>query len=219
VSRLKTGVPASYVEVDRLPAMNVDTMATLFALLTVIAITAVIAIALLAVASRDGFSSTKDAVWETLGPSALWLAFLVALTATLGSLYLSEVAHFVPCKLCWYQRIAMYPLVPILAIAAWKRDFSVVRYVVPLAVIGAAISIYHYQLERFPSQASVSCSADAPCTVVWIWKFHFVSIPLMALSGFALIVALVLVARSSARLDTDEDGATLAEHSGATAAP
>jgi len=199
--------------------MNVDTMATLFALLTVIAIAAVIAIALLAVASRDGFSSTKDAVWETLGPSALWLAFLVALTATLGSLYLSEVAHFVPCKLCWYQRIAMYPLVPILAIAAWKRDFSVVRYVVPLAVIGAAISIYHYQLERFPSQASVSCSADAPCTVVWIWKFHFVSIPLMALSGFALIVALVLVARSSARLDTDEDGATLAEHSGATAAP
>jgi disulfide bond formation protein DsbB len=199
--------------------MDVDTMATLFALLTVIAIAAVIAIALLAVAGRDGFSSTKDAVWETLGPSALWLAFLVALTATLGSLYLSEVAHFVPCKLCWYQRIAMYPLVPILAIAAWKRDVAVVRYAVPLAVIGAAISIYHYQLERFPSQASVSCSADAPCTVVWIWKFHFVSIPLMALSGFALIVALVLVARSFARLDTDDDSATLAEHSGATAAP
>lgn len=199
--------------------MDVDAMATLFALLTVIAIAAVIAIALLTVAGRDGFSSTKDAVWETLGPSALWLAFLVALTATLGSLYLSEVAHFVPCKLCWYQRIAMYPLVPILAIAAWKRDVAVVRYAVPLAVIGAAISIYHYQLERFPSQASVSCSADAPCTVVWIWKFHFVSIPLMALSGFALIVALVLVARSFVRLDTDDDGATLAEHSGATAAP
>lgn len=199
--------------------MNVDAMATLFALLTVIAIAAVTAIVLLAVAGRDGFPSTRDTVWETLGPSALWLAFLVALTATLGSLYLSEVAHFVPCKLCWYQRIAMYPLVPVLAIAAWKRDVSVVRYVVPLAVIGAAISIYHYQLERFPNQASVSCSADAPCTVVWIWKFHFVSIPLMALSGFALIVALVLVARSSARLDTDDDGATLAEHSGATAAP
>ena len=199
--------------------MKVDTMATLFALLTVVAIAAVAAVALLAVAGRDGFSSTRDTVWETLGPSALWLAFLVALTATLGSLYLSEVAHFVPCKLCWYQRIAMYPLVPILAIAAWKRDVSVVRYVVPLAVIGAAISIYHYQLERFPSQASVSCSADAPCTVVWIWKFHFVSIPLMALSGFALIVALVLVARSSARLDSDDDSATLDEHSGATAAP
>ncbi|MGZ8602880.1 MAG: disulfide bond formation protein B, partial [Actinomycetota bacterium] len=157
--------------------MKVDTMATLFALLTVVAIAAVAAVALLAVAGRDGFSSTRDTVWETLGPSALWLAFLVALTATVGSLYLSEVAHFVPCKLCWYQRIAMYPLVPILAIAAWKRDVSVARYVVPLAAIGAAISIYHYQLERFPSQASVSCSADAPCTVVWIWKFHFVSIP------------------------------------------
>jgi disulfide bond formation protein DsbB len=199
--------------------MNVDTMATLFALLTVIAVAAVIAIALLALAGRDGFSSTKDVVWETLGPSALWLAFLVALTATLGSLYLSEVAHFVPCKLCWYQRIAMYPLVPILGIAAWKRDTGVARYAIPLALIGAAISIYHYQLERFPNQASVSCSAEAPCTVVWIWKFHFVSIPFMALSAFALIVALVLVARSFARLDTDDDGATLGEHSGATAAP
>ena len=193
-------------------------MATLFSLLTVIAAVSAIAIALLAVAGPDRFAGAKVAVWETLGPSALWLAFLVALTATLGSLYLSEVAHFVPCKLCWYQRIAMYPLVPILGIAASKRDPDVWRYAVPVAAIGAAISVYHYQLERFPTQASVSCSAEAPCTVVWIWKFHFVSIPFMALSGFALIVALLLVARSTARLDTDDDGATLAEHFDATPA-
>ncbi|MGZ8629428.1 MAG: disulfide oxidoreductase [Actinomycetota bacterium] len=198
--------------------MNVDTMATLFALLTIVADAAVVVIVVLAIAGRNG-SSARDTVWETLGPSAIWLAFLVALTATLGSLYLSEIAHFIPCKLCWYQRIAMYPLVPILAIAAWKRDAGIWRYAVPVAAIGAAISIYHYQLERFPNQASVSCSAEAPCTVVWIWKFHFISIPFMALSGFALIIALLLVARSTARLDTDDEGATLAEHSGATAAP
>jgi disulfide bond formation protein DsbB len=198
--------------------MNVDTMATLFALLTIAADVAVVVIVVLAVAGRNG-SSARDTVWETLGPSAIWLAFLVALTATLGSLYLSEVAHFIPCKLCWYQRIAMYPLVPILAIAAWKRDAGIWRYAVPVAAIGAVISIYHYQLERFPSQASVSCSAEAPCTVVWIWKFHFISIPFMALSGFALIVTLLLVARSTARLDTNDEGATLTEHSGATVAP
>ena len=193
-------------------------MATLFALLTIVADLAVLAIVVLAVAGRNG-SAMKDAAWDTLGPSAIWLAFLVALTATLGSLYLSEVAHFIPCVLCWYQRIAMYPLVPILLIAAWKGDAGIWRYTVPVAAIGAAISIYHYQLERFPNQASVSCSAEAPCTVVWIWRFHLISIPFMALSGFALIVALLLVARSASRVDTDDEGATLAEHSGATAAP
>jgi hypothetical protein len=199
--------------------MNVETMATLFALLTVVANIVVIAIAVIAVADRDGFSGLKRSVWSTLGPSALWLAFAVALTATLGSLYLSEVAHFVPCKLCWYQRIAMYPLVPILFVAALKRDAGVWRYAAPLAAIGSALSIYHYQLERFPDQTSVSCTLEAPCTVVWIWKFHYISIPFMALSGFALIVALLLVARSSARLDTDDEGATLTEHSGAIDAP
>ena len=197
--------------------MRVDTVATLFALLTVLADIVVISLAVLAVAGRVGASELKRTVWETLEPSALWLAFLVALTATLGSLYLSEIAHFVPCTLCWYQRIAMYPLVPILGIAAWHRDVGVARYAVPLAAIGAVVSIYHYQLERFPSQASVSCSAEAPCTVVWIWKFHFVSIPFMALSGFALIVTLLLVARSGSRMEPGVDGARLTADDGALA--
>jgi disulfide bond formation protein DsbB len=195
--------------------MDVDTMATLFALLTVAADIAVVGIAVVAIFDRDGSRGVRSAMIETLGPSALWLAFLVALTATLGSLYLSEIAHFVPCELCWYQRIAMYPLVPILLVAAYRRDAGVWRYVVPVAAIGAAISIYHYQLERFPEQASSSCSPEAPCTVVWIWKFHFISIPFMALSAFALIVALVLVARSGERLDTADDAARLSEPSGA----
>ena len=201
--------------------MNVETFATLFALLTVVANVVVVALAVIAFADRDGFSGLKRSAWSTLGPSALWLAFAVALTATLGSLYLSEVAHFVPCKLCWYQRIAMYPLVPILFVAALKRDAGVWRYAAPLAAIGSAISIYHYQLERFPDQASVSCTLEAPCTVVWIWKFHYISIPFMALSGFALIVALLLVARAHPQPDADTagDGATLGQHSGATDAP
>jgi disulfide bond formation protein DsbB len=196
-------------------------MATLFALLTVLANVAVVAIAVIAVADRDGFSGIKRSAWSTLGPSALWLAFAVALTATLGSLYLSEVAHFVPCKLCWYQRIAMYPLVPILFVAALKRDAGVWRYAAPLAAIGSVISIYHYQLERFPDQTTMSCTLEAPCTVVWIWKFHYISIPFMALSGSALIVALLLVARATSRPDAETagDGATLGEHSGATDAP
>ena len=67
-----------------------------------------------------------------------------------GSLYFSEVADFMPCTLCWYQRIAMYPLVLLLGIAAFRRDRAIRLYVVPLAVVGAAISIYHYLYRVVP---------------------------------------------------------------------
>ncbi len=132
-----------------------------------------------------------------LTPSALWLAWIVALVCVLGSLYLSEVAHFIPCTLCWYQRIAMYPLVVLLLVAAIKRSREIARATLPLIAIGAAISTYHYLLERFPSMAgAATCDPAAPCTIVWIWRFHYLSIPAMALSGFALIALLVLLVPS-----------------------
>ena len=80
----------------------------------------------------------------------------------------------------------MYPLVVILAVASLRRDRSVKWYVVPIALIGIGISIYHYLIERFPDSVSFSCSADVPCSTVWVWKFHFLSIPAMAGLGFAL---------------------------------
>lgn len=181
--------------------MNVDTMATLFALLTVIAIAAVIAIALLAVAGRDGFSSTRDAVWETLGPSALWLALLVALTATLGSLYLSEVAHFVPCKLCWYQRIAMYPLAVLLPIAALRHDRrGAALYALPLTAIGALIAAYHIYIEINPDAEPASCRATAPCSVKWIEELGYVTIPVLSITAFAAVAALLALALSGTRV-------------------
>lgn len=122
----------------------------------------------------------------------LWLAWAIAAIATAGSLYYSEIAHFVPCKLCWFQRIAMYPLSVILLIAAWRRDHGIRIYVTPVVVIGALISIYHYLIERFPSwSGTASCDPTAPCTTVWVWEFGFISIPFMALSGFAAIAVLM----------------------------
>ena len=123
---------------------------------------------------------------------APWLAAAVATTAMAGSLYYSESAGFIPCELCWYQRIAMYPLVPILVIAALRRELLTV-YVVVIAGIGAAISAYHYQLQLFPDQAS-TCSIDTPCTTQYVDVFGFVSIPFMAGCGFLAIIALALTA-------------------------
>ena len=167
-----------------------------FALLTVAANLMVLGAVVLLLAARrsPAAAGIKAEVRELLRTYALPLAWLVALTATLGSLYYSEVANFVPCKLCWYQRIAMYPLVVILGIAAIRRDIDVRRYAVPMAGVGAAISIFHYFLQRFPALTSASCDPTTPCTSTWVWQFHFISIPFMALSGFALIATLLLMA-------------------------
>jgi disulfide bond formation protein DsbB len=137
-----------------------------------------------------------DSLRESVGPNALAIAFAVALVCTLGSLYLSEVAHYLPCKLCWYQRIAMYPLVPILLVALLRKDDRVAAYVVPLTVIGGLISAYHVLLERFPQlEGAASCDPDNPCSAILLERFGYLTIPTMALSGFALITVLVLVAR------------------------
>lgn len=135
---------------------------------------------------------------------SLLLASVVAVGATLGSLYFSEIRDFTPCELCWFQRIAMYPLAVVLPLAAWRRDVGMRLYGVVLAGIGAAISVYHYQLQLFPDQGS-SCSADAPCSFQWIEVFGFVSIPLLAFGSFALII--LLLAAPPALAPSEEDPA------------
>lgn len=174
--------------------MTIDQMSTFFALLTVVGDLTVLGGLFIYLSSpyNAGADRLRVKISASLGDSALTLAWLVALVATLGSLYFSEVSHYIPCKLCWYQRIAMYPLALILGIAALKRDLNVRRYVVSMVAVGAAISIYHYILQRWPNLESAACDATTPCTTTYVWKFHYISIPFMALSGFALIAVLLL---------------------------
>jgi disulfide bond formation protein DsbB len=170
--------------------MSTSTMTFLFAMLAILA--AVAALVLHALRWLP-FPDARQAATELIAGQEVQLAFVVALFATLGSQYLSEVAHFVPCRLCWYQRIAMYPLPVILGIAWWKRDAGVRRYVLPLAVIGMCISTYHVLVEHFPSlEASSICEISNPCTIRWVERFGFVTIPLMALCAFALISGLLV---------------------------
>jgi disulfide bond formation protein DsbB len=175
-----------------------DTVDLLFALLTVVANVAVLYFTWVALVAKTGdrAAAYRDRTWDRVADVAIPLAAVVGLTAMLGSLYYSELRHFIPCRLCWYQRIAMYPMPVLLGIAAWRRDRSIRAYAIPLAAIGAAISIYHYQLEWFPKQTSLGCTLDAPCTVLWLSPrpFGFMSIAYMALSGFLLIIWLTWIA-------------------------
>jgi hypothetical protein len=170
--------------------VDVSTWSRFFALLALVALGG----GLVAAASLVVKAGPLERLRADLGGLALPLAFLVAAVATLGSLYYSEVAHFTPCRFCWYQRIAMYPLAVILGIATWARDLPVRRYVIPLALIGLALSVYHVQLQLFPDQAS-ACDVEAPCTTKEVEEFGFVTIPFMAGCGFVAIAALLAAAR------------------------
>lgn len=130
---------------------------------------------------------------STLDRNALLLAFawLVALVATLGSLYYSEVRNFIPCTLCWYQRIAMYPLVFILGIATWRNDPQIRPYALTLSLLGLFWSSYHLLEQWVPGVAPSVCKGPIPCNVEYIPSFP---IPLQAAIAFLLIsVALFLV--------------------------
>lgn len=174
--------------------MSVLAVTTFLAILVIAALVAVLLTVLLLAMDRTRIlPGSVEAVGSVIGPVALWLAALVALVAMSGSLYLSEVAGFEPCVLCWYQRIAMYPLVVILGIAAFRGEAGIRRYAAPVAAIGALISTWHIGVERLPGLPSGSCSLSAPCNLIWFERFGFVTIPVMALAGFLAILTLLLV--------------------------
>ncbi|MFT5027118.1 MAG: disulfide bond formation protein DsbB [Ilumatobacter sp.] len=130
------------------------------------------------------------------------IAAVVAIAATAGSLYFSAVADFVPCKLCWYQRIAMYPMAIILPLAVLLRDRLIMRYAAALAGIGLAVSLYHIQVQWFPERSN-SCSFDDPCSAKWVEAFGVFTIPQMAAMAFALIVLLSVAVIVDQRSDDD----------------
>ncbi|WP_223700909.1 disulfide oxidoreductase [Sutcliffiella deserti] len=132
----------------------------------------------------------------------LLLASGIALIATLGSLYFSEILLYIPCELCWYQRIFMYPLVLLLGIAAVKKDAAIVVYTLPLSVIGAAISLYHYLVQKisFFGEHSISCGV-VPCTGQYINWLGFITIPFLALIGFtSIFIILFMVKKLSTKV-------------------
>lgn len=123
----------------------------------------------------------------------LYMAWLVSVVATLGSLYFSEIRGFIPCELCWYQRILMYPLALILGIGTFQSDFSVKKYVLPLSVIGWCISLFHYLEQKVPGFAEIKpCVQGVPCTTEYINWLGFITIPFLAFIAFTIIIVMML---------------------------
>jgi len=123
----------------------------------------------------------------------LYSAWLISLAAMFGSLFFSEILHFPPCVLCWYQRIAMYPLVLLLPVGILTKDRRINYYTLPLSFIGLFIAAYHCLLYyQLIPQSLTPCVQGISCTTKYIEWFGFITIPLLSLLGFlTIIVALI----------------------------
>lgn len=135
-----------------------------------------------------------EKIQNKIKKNILLLALLQAVVATFGSLYFSEIKHFTPCKLCWYQRILMYPLTIIILVGLKRKDKKVHQYVLPLSVTGFFIAAYHTLLQYgFLPEQVAPCSLGASCQTRYAGYFGFVTIPLMSLTAFAIITTCMII--------------------------
>jgi disulfide bond formation protein DsbB len=124
----------------------------------------------------------------------VFICWIVASVSTLGSLFFSEIMELAPCALCWYQRIFMFPLVIILLVGLFPFDKSIIRYALPLAIIGWGFACYHYLLYSGIIPESIQpCSQGVSCSETYLDLFGFLTIPMLSLLSFSIIIGLLLI--------------------------
>jgi len=124
----------------------------------------------------------------------LYGAWVVSIIATLGSLYFSEIRGFIPCELCWFQRIFMYPLTLILGVATFQNDSGLRKIILPMSIVGGTISILHYLEQKVEGFGGIKpCASGVPCNAEYINWVGFITIPFLALTAFVFITIFTLL--------------------------
>lgn len=137
------------------------------------------------------FRKRWDFVLKFMGKYGIVFAFIIATASTAASLFYSEIAGFEPCELCWFQRIFIYPSVILLGSALIKKDFHIVDYVLSLSAVGFLISLYHNYIYYSNEGLNSTCQilgSQVSCVKRYVFEFGYVTIPMMALTAFALII-------------------------------
>lgn len=170
--------------------MNTQPIITLLGLLTLVSIIALI------MGGAALLLKKKKLLQSNLNQHLSKLLFLIPLVATSGSLFLSEVAEFKECELCWLQRIFMYPLAILFGLAWHWSEQIIFKYAAPLVAIGWCIALYHTYISSVGTQSAV-CGVDSQvsCTTTYFTEFGFITIPVMSLTAFSLIGFLLFIAR------------------------
>ena len=144
-------------------------------------------------------------LWQIVKRQAYLFPLIVSFIAMAGSLYYSEVAGYSPCRLCWFQRIAMYPQVLLFIVAQHIADRAVFVYALWLSLVGVLIAAYHYYLQMFAVLAPEGCAVvgyASSCTERFVATFGYITIPMMVLTAFLLIIIGALVATDRVRVAT-----------------
>jgi len=145
-------------------------------------------------------TSNQTSAHEPTGWLLIFTCWLVATSATLGSLFFSEVMDIQPCLLCWYQRIFMYPLVVLFLAGMFPLEKSVVRYTLPIALSGWGFSVYHYLLySGYIPESLQPCSQGVSCTEVNLELLGFVTIPMLSILSYSAIIALLIIFNKRAK--------------------
>ncbi len=134
---------------------------------------------------------------KVINPTIILVCFLLASMATLGSLFFSEIMEFVPCSMCWYQRIFMYPLILIFLINLLYPDDKIFKYSMPLVLVGFLFAFYHNLLmwEIIPESA-VPCKQGIPCSTEYFEYLGFINIPFLSLLAYSLILILLVLGQN-----------------------
>jgi disulfide bond formation protein DsbB len=120
-------------------------------------------------------------------------AWLVALIATLSALFIGEVLGQMPCTLCWYQRIAMFPLVIILGIGCFRSELSAIRYAIPLVLAGLGFALYHSLVYSSIITQITPCDTSNSCSGSAMTLFGWLPLPYLALLSFSFILCLLII--------------------------
>lgn len=168
-------------------AQGINLINHLFGLGT-IAFEALALFILIGIVSKD-----KGTVFSWIAKNALFLVFLVSFAGMAGSLVYSQLVGFAPCMLCWYQRIAMYPIAILSLIAIFKKySLEIWSYLLTLSIIGTLIALWHV-FEQSVGKEIVSCGVSSPsCLQQLVKVFGYIDIPVMSLSLFILVILLIL---------------------------
>ncbi len=159
---------------------------------------AIVALLLTVIVIGSVLAGDRLGIVAAIRPAALEMAAAVAVTATIGSLYLSEGAGYDPCRLCWIQRGFMYPAAVLLVVAVIVRARWAALGAGALAAIGLPVALFH-RLDQAVGGFGAVCELANPCSSRWLDHFGFMTIPTMAASGFVAIVTLVAVSQSQPR--------------------
>lgn len=169
-----------------------QTVVWIFSSLTILGqITAVVLGLLLLVRKFQPKDKTSKKIVSLVSENYIILIFLITAGASFGSLFLSDIMGYLPCKLCWYQRIFIYPQVIISGVALFANDMNVRKYLLPLSLVGTSIAIYHILLQAFPG--ILQCGDEAVnCSTNQLVGFGYVTIPVMSLTAFVILILIKL---------------------------